>query len=83
VKVVNLGVVSSLLKEWEAVRQHILQGDIAGGSVCLRSPEGRETIYLFGIYKRDSESALRASMRMSWEMTQADELELPELRSGT
>jgi hypothetical protein len=70
-RVVNLGEVKDLLASLEDLRQHILKGEIRAFAVTLQGPEGKETVYLGGVYKRDYASALMAGLKQSWVVTQA------------
>jgi hypothetical protein len=73
VKVVQLGQVKDLLKEWEAVRDAIRGGRLTGFSICLRGPVGDEAIYTGGHYKTNAVDAARVAMRMSWERTKEED----------
>lgn len=62
-----------MLAKWEEVRKHIVSGCVAGYALCLRDRDGRETIYVAGQLAQDTAQALKASLLLSWEMTQAAE----------
>ena len=64
-KVVNLGRVRELLPQWETVKAAILAGKTQGFSVTLIDDEGRDTVYIGGVYREDSRKALRAAMQQS------------------
>lgn len=72
-KVIDMGQVRDLLKDWDDVAKAIRQGRIKAWALTLRSTEGKEAVYFGGDFKDDSGARLNASMAMSWEMTkQAD-----------
>lgn len=83
--VFNLGTARDLLADWDEVRQCIVRGKVQAWAVSMRDDLGRESIYLGGVYKSDSEAATKASMRVSWEQTKASDLEeeVEEPATGT
>lgn len=64
-KVVNLGQVKDLMAEWDKVRQGILVGRVEGWAATLRCADGREVVYLGGVYKTDRALASRAALKQS------------------
>lgn len=64
-KVVHLGAVRDLQAEWEKVRQFIGTGRMKGFQLTVLDEDERETVFLGGVYKDDSQKALRASLKMS------------------
>jgi hypothetical protein len=75
VKVIDLGAARDFLRDWDAVRQRILSGTVAGFALTVRDQRGSEAIYLGGHFKRCSQAALKAGMRSSWEMSKREDLE--------
>lgn len=72
-KVVHLGQVRDLLAELEVIRQHVLQGNVSGWMGTLRDAEGRDTVYLGGVYKDSAEHRLGAVLKMSAARVQLEE----------
>lgn len=72
-KVVQLGQVKDLLKEWDVVREAMRGSRITGFSICLRGPAGEEAIFTGGHYKTNAVDAARVAMRMSWERTKEED----------
>lgn len=81
-KVVQLGLVRDMLGEWEKVRQGILSGQIDGFHTALRRGD-RETIYMGGVFKADSEAAARAALKASISRMLAEDQPLPVRKVGT
>lgn len=83
-KVVQLGRVRDLLGEWEKVRQGIISGEIDGFHTALRRGE-RETVYMGGCFKNDSEAAARAALKASISrmLTEDQPLPMPFRAVGT
>ena len=76
-KVVDLVQCRDLLTKWSAMRDLIIRGEIRAVALCIQDRQGNETVALCGEFERDPAAALRAAMKMSWELTkQADEAEL-------
>lgn len=72
--VVNLGECRDLLKAWNSVRSKILRGEIKGFALTILDWEDAESVYFAGFYRDQNESAAKAALRMSWELTkQADQ----------
>lgn len=67
-KVVNLSSCRDLLARWMGIRDRITTG-ASGFMVCVRNPDGTETIEVGGCYASSADDALKASMRMSWAAT--------------
>jgi len=78
VNVVNFGESRDLLKSWEQVKGLIANG--RSFAVCIEGQDGEEHVIIAGDYRIDRKTALRASMRMSWELTRADEETAPAAR---
>jgi hypothetical protein len=76
-RVVHLGQVRDLLSNWEEVRTAILRSEVDGFWVALRYPSGKEAIFMGGHYADDPRSAMKVTMRVSWERTKASEATLP------
>jgi hypothetical protein len=70
-RVVHLGEVRDLLTKWDEVRAAILRGEVDGFWVALRAPTGKEAIYMGGHYADNPGSAMKITMRVSWERTKA------------
>jgi hypothetical protein len=64
-KVVNLGSVRDLFSEWEKVYDAIRSGKVSAFQLTLRDGDGRETIYLGGVYREDPRLALGAILKTS------------------
>lgn len=64
-KVVNLGSVRDLFAEWEKVHGAIRTGRVSAFQLTVRDDDGRETIYLGGVYKQDPRLALGAILKTS------------------
>jgi hypothetical protein len=76
-RVVHLGEVRDLLTKWDEVRAAILRGEADGFWVALRAPTGREAIYMGGHYAANPDSAMKITMRVSWELTKAAKAAAP------
>lgn len=57
------------------MRDLIIRGEIRSVALCIQDRQGNETIALCGDYEHDAEAALRAAMKMSWELTKAADSE--------
>lgn len=68
-KVIDLGECRELLARWDEVRQHILNGEIAGFTICMKDHRGREAVFLAGEYEKNPVLALKAAMEMSRQLT--------------
>jgi hypothetical protein len=70
-RVVNLNACRDLLRVWGQVRQELIDG-AEGFAVCIRK-DGAESVFFAGEYEGDKEEAAKAAMRLSWELTKAQE----------
>lgn len=77
--VVDMRGVRDLLKDWDDLRQKILQGEIQSWMLSVQDHHGREAVYVGGRFKGDADAALRAGMRASWEKTKIEDEEQPQL----
>jgi hypothetical protein len=61
-------------REAVTVLRHLLaraeRGEIVGLALCAKPELGPEEIVFAGIYRTNPSSAVNASMRMSWRLTQ-------------
>lgn len=57
-----------LMRVWMEVKQEIANG-ASGIAVCVRRNNGGERVIFAGRYEHDKASAMKAAMRMSWELT--------------
>jgi hypothetical protein len=64
-KIINLGVVRNLLPEWLRVKQHIAQHKVSGWYTVMCDEEGREALYMGGVYKHEPARALQAALKIS------------------
>lgn len=80
-KVVNLGVVRDLLAELDKVRAAVISGEVCGFHAAMQDADGRETIYLGGVYRQDPEAALKGALRASMARAMMDDAPLIEERA--
>jgi hypothetical protein len=73
VKVVHLGEARDLLAKWEDVRKAILKGNVGSFCITIRDHWGKDSIYMAGHFDKDPAAALKASLRMSWEVTKLED----------
>jgi hypothetical protein len=71
VNVVNLGESRDLLQCWEQLKGLIAKG--RSFALCVEGQDGEDSVFLAGRYRSDRASALKAAMRISWELTKAEE----------
>lgn len=81
-RVVQLGKVRDLLAEWEKVRHGILAGEVDGFHTALRRGK-RETVYIGGVFKEDSEAVTRIILKASVARMLAEDQPLPLRLVGT
>lgn len=84
-KVVNLGRVRNLYAEWEKVREHFRSEAISGFQLSVIGANGKETLYVGGVYKEEPKRALRSLLRISAvrTLTEDEPLEAPEFRASS
>jgi hypothetical protein len=74
--VVDLNNCRDLLEKWQTVRGRITQGRVRSFAICILDDSGDEVIVLAGDYDTDPEAALRASMKMSIELTRRTDFKM-------
>lgn len=81
-KVVNLGQVRDLLAEWDKVKAHILNGEVAGFHASFRDSEQNETTFAGGVYL-DPVEAARVALRLSAYRTLTEDIPPPRMSRVT
>ena len=79
-QVVNLGSCREMLKVWAEVRSQIVSGELSGVIVSTRSRQGGDKVLFAGEFQTNKAEAAQAVMRISWELTKADDV---KRKSGT
>ena len=67
--VVDLGSCRALLSRLAGLREKVISGEILGLAVCVKYRGGEEKVFFAGDYEDNKPEALKAAMRMSWELT--------------
>jgi hypothetical protein len=71
---VNLPDCREMMNAVAQLKEKILRGEIRGLAICSTDRAGREACYFAGTYSREPARALKASLHMSWELSQRDEM---------
>lgn len=58
-----------LLALLDGLRAQVLSGQCDGVGLCIKRQDGSESVVCAGSYKSDPQSAAKAAMRASWELT--------------
>lgn len=66
-KVVNLSKIRELLRELDEARRRVVNGSLSGWQTTLRDEQGRDTVFLGGIFSENPQAAIPALLNASAE----------------